>query len=113
MFKLTEEQINEIILLYGGSKKIVEVIESEINLIDVIEDEEDFYEIICAVMSQKFTIDLRCEQWNYPQDQSFVFMSDDEIIETELNRKYDNFEDSNPKIKQKMLNYIDQKNRHN
>jgi len=42
MFKLTDEQIEYIIEFYGGSKKIIENIELQLNLIGVVEDENDY-----------------------------------------------------------------------
>lgn len=113
MFKLTEEQINEIVLMYGRPKEEIKEIELKINLIGVVEDEKDFFEIMSAVISQKVSIELQIKQWNDPENMDFIYMSDEEIIETELNRKYNSFEDSSPIIKQKMLNFVNQKNRHN
>ena len=97
MFKLTDEQINYIIEMYGGTKQSIRAIEKKINLIGVIEDEEDYYEVVASVVFHKETFLMNAENRNTRRG-----MSIDEIIEVELNRKYNNFEDSKDSIKSRM-----------
>jgi len=94
MFKLTDEQIEYIIEFYGGSKKIIENIELQLNLIGVVEDENDYFELMCAIIAQKETIKLKLSDCDNKFDAIGVSMTNKEIILTELNRKYNNFEDA-------------------
>lgn len=97
MFKLTDEQIDYIIEMYGGTKQSIREIEKRINLIGVIEDEEDYYEVVANVVSQRETFLMDAKSRNARKG-----MTIDQIIESELNRKYDNFQDSKDSIKVKM-----------
>ena len=105
MFKLTEEQIEEIIETYGGTKQIINIIEGKLNLIGVIDEEEDYYEVVASVAAQKETINFNIARYNRKEEKMDNFMSIDEIIELELNRKYNNFENSSPIIKEKIITY--------
>lgn len=105
MFKLTEEQIEEILNEYGGSRQLINTLERKLNLIGVIEEEEDYYELIASIAAQKETVKFDTERYNRREDKENVFMSIDEIIDIELNRKYNNFEDASPIIKNKILEY--------
>ena len=97
MFKLTDEQIDYIVEMYGGTKGSIRAIEKKINLIGVIEDEEDYYEVVANVVSQRETFLMNAKTRNSRRG-----MTIDQIIECELNRKYNNFEDSKDSIKIKM-----------
>lgn len=97
MFKLTDEQIDYIVEMYGGTKGSIRAIEKKINLIGVIEDEEDYYEVVANVVSQRETFLMNAKTRNSRRG-----MTIDQIIESELNRKYNNFEDSKDSIKIKM-----------
>ena len=105
MFKLTEEQIEEILSEYGGSRQLINTLERKLNLIGVIDEEEDYFEIIASIAAQKETVKFDTERYNRREDKENVFMSIDEIIENELNRKYNNFEDANPAIQAKFNDY--------
>ena len=106
MFKLTDEQIEYIIEYYGGTKKVIENIEVLLNLIGVVEDESDYFELMCAIIAQKETIKLKLSDCDNKTDAMSVSMTNKEIILTELNRKYNNFEDSNQIQKQKMKKFF-------
>ena len=89
IFKLTTEQIEEIIELYGGSKQTITIVEKKLNSLGIITNEEDYYEIVCAVIAQKETVNFqKVEGISYGKDMTF-----DEIIQLELNRKFGNPED--------------------
>ena len=105
MFNLTEEQIEEIIAEYGSSKQFIKVVEQVLNEIDVIQDFDDYYEMIASIAFQKHTIEVKKNEYKRKEDKIRVSMSAETIIINELNRKYDNFEDASPIIKQKFLNY--------
>ena len=94
MFKLTDEQTEYIIEYYGGTKKVIENIETLLNLIGVVEDENDYFELMCAIIAQKETIKLKLSGCDNKFDAIGVSMTNMEIILTELNRKYNNFEDA-------------------
>ena len=102
MFKLTEEQIDYIIEEYGGSKKLINDIERKLNLLGVIEFEEDYVELVVAIVSQKETNKLKLSNCDTKDEKMNVFMNIDTIIQIELNRKYNNFEDSKESIRIKM-----------
>lgn len=105
IFKLTDEQINYIIEMYGGSKATIHNVEKKLNLIGVIEDEEDYFELVISIISQKETINLKLEKCDTKNEKMTVYMTFDQIIEIELNRKYNNFEDAKESTKQKMKKF--------
>ena len=102
MYKLTDEQINEIIEQYGGNKKLINTIERKLNLLGVVEFEEDYYELIIAIVAQKETNNLKLSDCETKDEKMRVFMNLDTIINSELNRKYNNFDDSKESIRKKM-----------
>ena len=102
MYKLTEEQINYIIEEYGGSKQLINTIERKLNLLGVIEFEDDYYELVIAIVSQKETDKLKLEGCTTREEKINTFINLDTIIEMELNRKYNYFEDSKESIRRKM-----------
>lgn len=102
MYKLTDEQINYIIEEYGGSKQLINTIERKLNLLGVVEFEEDYYELVIAIVSQKETNNLKLSSCDTKEERMNTFMNVDTIIELELNRKYNNFEDSKDSIRRKM-----------
>ena len=111
-FKLTEEQILEIIELYWGSKRLINEIELKLNSIDVILDDEDYYNLIASIVSQKETNKENVKAETTKQGKINVFIPLDEIIITELNRKYNNFEDAKEEVKQKVKSFSESKKRH-
>lgn len=113
MFKLTDEEINEIIELYGGSKKLINKVEQILNSLAVIEDEEDYLEIIKSIVAQKNTNNELVKNCVNKIDAIYSYISVEEIIIEELNRFYNNFEDSKKTTKQKVLLYRDTIKRHN
>lgn len=92
IFKLTEEQISEIIELYGGSRKKINEIEAKLNLSGLVRLEEDYYELIAAIVSQIESIKQQLKNVSNMYDKIRLNMSLDEIIYAELTRKYDNLE---------------------
>ena len=102
MYKLTEEQIDYIIEEYGGSKQLINTLEKKLNLLGVIEEEEDYYELIIAIVAQKETNKLDLSRCTTRDEKFDKFINIDTIITAELNRKYNNFEDSKEIIKRKM-----------
>lgn len=112
-FILTEEQIDEIIDERGGKKETIKKIEEILNSLNVIQDEEDFLEIIKDVVSQRITNNEEVERCKNKQDAIKKHMSLSEIIAYELERKYGEFENINPFIAQKAKVFVNQKKRHN
>ena len=114
MFKLTEEQINEIIEMYGGTKTLINDIESRLNLIGMIEQEEDYYDIICAIISRIQTIKLDAitqeksifsgKNFN-PESVEFDYDLD-EIIKIELINKYSDLTDVGPENENAFNHYF-------
>ena len=102
IFKLTEEQIEEIIELYGGNKQSIGIVERKLNLLGVIETEEDYFEVICSVIAQKETIKSKVDAEETIIGKLAASMNFDQIIELELNRKYNNFEDAKESTRIKM-----------
>lgn len=90
MFKLTDEQIKEIIEFYGGSKETIFNIEECLNKLNIIDDEEDYLDIVAAVVAQHTTVQLKIKQADNKEQRIKQFRSLDEIIEAELKRKYQN-----------------------
>lgn len=102
MFKLTEEQINYIIEEYGGTRHLINVVEKKLNLLGVVEFEDDYYELVISIVSQKETINLKLSGCTTKEEKINAFLNLDTIIEMELNRKYNKFEDSKESIRKKM-----------
>lgn len=111
-FKLTEDQILEIIELYGGSKSLITKIELKLNSIDVILDDEDYYNLIASIVSQKETNKEKVKSLTTKIEKLNTYLTIDEIIITELNRRYNNFEDAKEEVKQRVKNFSDSKKRH-
>ena len=105
MFNLTEEQIKEIIKDYGGNEQIINTIENELNSLDIIYDEDDYYEVIASIAAQKETNDLDLSRCTSKQERIIVSLKLNKIIINELKRKYNNFEDANPAIQAKFIDY--------
>lgn len=102
MYKLTDEQIDYIIEEYGGTRQLVKTIERKLNLLGVVEFEEDYYELVIAIVSQKETVNLKLSSCTTKEEKISEFINIDTIIERELNRKYNNFEDSKETVRRKM-----------
>ncbi len=106
IFKLTDEQIEEILYLYGGSKRTIKAIEFKLNYLGVIDDYDDYVEIVKAVLSQHQSVQAQLEnsgiKYSYSNIENLsklynvelarVYMSLDEIIELELKRMYENID---------------------
>ncbi len=96
MFKLTDEEIDEIIEQYGSSKRIISKIEFKLNFLEIVDDREDYIELTKSIVSQYVSIQTQINsakrngKSNYITKKDLVrlYMDLDEIIETELNRKY-------------------------
>ena len=92
MFKLTDEEIDEIIEQYGSSKRIISKIEFKLNFLEIV----DYIELTKSIVSQYVSIQTQINsakrngKSNYITKKDLVrlYMDLDEIIETELNRKY-------------------------
>lgn len=93
IFKLTEEQVLEIIELYGGSKETINEIEIKLNLTGLVRLEEDYYELVAATVSQMMSVMEQIKNALDDDDRIRLSMSLDEIIDSELKRKYEIFED--------------------
>ena len=95
IFKLTDEEIEEIIELYGGSKQVIQDVEYKLNYLEIINDLEDYNELVKIVISQYETIKSQIEaikERNANPTESELssrYMSLDEIIEYEINKKYE------------------------
>ena len=83
VFKLEEEQILEIIELYGGSKKKISTIEARLNSIGVVKSEEDYYELVASIVSQGESIKEQMKNCSNVTDRMKHYMSLDEIISIE------------------------------
>lgn len=92
IFKLTDEQIEEIIELYGGSKKIISKIEFKLNFYDIIDDEDDYVEIVKLVVSQHQSIKEQLSHIEGKRSRIECFMNIDEIIDNVLNRQFINMD---------------------
>ena len=92
MFFLTNEQIEEIIDIYGGDVELINEIQKDLNMLAIIDNEEDYYDVICNIVSQVETFKLQNEQ-SIKQNGKTINYKLIDIIEVELNRKYNNFED--------------------
>lgn len=105
MFELTEEQINYIIAVYGGSKVIIKDIERRLNLLGIPMDEDDCYEIVAAVAAQKETIKEQMKKCTTRDGAMRKWVSTDSLIKYALNEKYNNFSTASFEVQQKMKNY--------
>lgn len=105
MFKLTEEQVQEIVESYGGSKNTILLVEDKLNALNnnlsLLNDEDDYFEIIAAVVSQLQTIKNKISHSNLNQKKQ-EYVTINELLRYELIEKYgpDKFEEEDP---QKMI----------
>ena len=102
MFKLTEDQMAEVIDLYGGDYDLIIEIERTLNKLAVIDNEDAYYEVICAVVSQIETLELKAKE-DEKDAADYVL---DYIIQEELNRYYTDFEDAKNSTKEKLTSYF-------
>lgn len=102
MFKLTDEQIVEIIELYGGDKDLITEVERTLNKLAIIDNEEVYYEVICSVAAQVETLELKAKQ-DRKGAADYVL---DYVIQAELNRIFNNFEDAKESTKEKLTGYF-------
>lgn len=105
MFKLTQEQIEYIVTVYGGSERIIKDIELKLNLLGVIDDEDDYYEIVAAVAAQKETIAGQIKKCTTKAEIMSKYVSTDKLIKYALNEKYSNFENASSEVQNKMRNF--------
>ena len=105
MFKLTEEQINYIVEVYGGSPTIIRDIERRLNLLGVVRDEEDYYEIVATVAAQKETIREQIKKCTTREEAMRKWVSTDSLIKYTLNEKYNNFLNASPEVQDQMKKY--------
>lgn len=105
MFKLTEEQIEYIIKVYGGSKQVIKDIEHKLNLLGVIDDEDDYYEIVAAVAAQKETIKNQLKKCTTKDEAMNKYVSTDQLIKYALNEKYNEFLNASKEVQQKVKNF--------
>ena len=80
MFKLTEEQMAEVIDLYGGDYDLIIEIERTLNKLAVIDNEDAYYEVICAVVSQIETLELKAKEDEKDAATQFFRQTDKQII---------------------------------
>ena len=104
MFKLTEEQIEYIITVYGGTKAIINDIERKLNLLGVVSDEDDYYEIVAAVAAQKETIKEKTKGCTTKTEAMRVWVSTDDLIMYALKEKYLDFSSLSLASQEKLKN---------
>lgn len=102
MFKLTEEEILRIINLYGGSKKKINLIEAKLNIIGIVSNEEDYYELICDIIFQMEFI----KQNNMLDKRPAKKLDLNNIICNVLRKKYNSFENNTLEEKIKLKNIL-------
>lgn len=90
MFKLTKEQIEEIIELYGGNEDLLNEIEKKLNLIGMANDEEDYYEIIAATAAQVETAFFEYERKKNSEPDLHLEYDIDEILREEIRINHSN-----------------------
>ena len=105
MFKLTEEQINYIIEFYGSSKQVIRDIEHRLNLLGVVEDEDDYFEIVAAVAAQKETIKEQIKKCMTKSEVLSKWVTTNQLIKYALNEKYNNFINETEEVQLKVKNF--------
>ena len=105
MFKLTEQQIEYITTVYGGTKMIINDIERRLNLLGVVSDEDDYYEIVAAVAAQKETIREKAKGCNTKTEAMRIWVSTDDLIMYALKEKYIDFSCLSLASQEKLKNY--------
>ena len=105
MFKLTEDKMNYIIEVYGGSAPIIRDIERRLNLLGIIDNEDDYYEIVATVAAQKETIKEQLKKCTTGDEAMRKCVSTDSLIKYALNEKYNNFLNASAEVQEKIKNY--------
>ena len=105
MFKLTEEQINYIVEYYGSSKAVIKDIERRLNLLAVVEDEDDYFEIVAAIAAQKETISEQIKKCTTKSEILNKWVTTNQLIKYALNEKYNNFINAKEEVQEKMKNF--------
>jgi len=105
MFFLTDEQIEEIIQEYGGDIELINDIQKELNRLGVINNEETYYEVISNVVAQVETFEMQNQRLikghNKPIEYKLI-----DVIGVELNREYNNFEDSKEETRDRVTRFF-------
>lgn len=105
MFFLTDEQIEEIIKEYGGDVELIKEIQMYLNKLAVIETQEDYFDVICNIVSRVETFEMENQRLikghNKPIEYKLI-----DVIGVELNRKYNNFEDSKQETRDKVTRFF-------
>lgn len=60
-FKLNNEQIDEILENYGGTKKTIAKIEKIVNFLEILTDEDEYYEVVAASVSRIESMKISAE----------------------------------------------------
>ena len=102
---LTEGQINYIIEFYGGSKTIIANIERELNLIGIIDNKDDYFEVICSVVAQKEILREELKKCTIAAEAKKVYVANQKLIVNELNRRYNNLEQQRPDEQTRMKSF--------
>ena len=97
MYKLTDEQIEEIISDYGQDKAYIEEVERELNMSGMVENEEDYERLVieCVDASHEEFVEPSELEIEYKkaitteEDLQFYNRSIGEIVETKL-EEYEN-----------------------
>ena len=105
MFKLTDEQVNYIVEVYGGSERIIKDIERRLNLLAIPMDEDEYYEIVAAVAAQKETIKEKIKGCTTREDAMRGWVSTDQLILFALKEKYNDFSNLNPEAQERIRNF--------
>lgn len=90
MFKLTEEQIMIIISEYGGNEQLIESIELILNRIEMIDDFDDYYELVCLIAAQYETALLKFNRERKSDENAKLEFNIYEVIKSEILLKYSN-----------------------
>ena len=105
MFQLTEEQINYIIDVYGGSKTVIKDIERRLNLLGIVSDEDDYYEIVAAVAAQKETIKGQVKGCSTKEEAIRAWVSTDRLILFALKEKYTDLSRLSPEAQETIKSF--------
>ena len=105
IFKLTEEQINYIIEVYGGSHSVIRDIERRLNLLGVVSDENNYYEIVASVAAQKETIKQQIKGCTTKDEAMRAWVSTDKLILFAVKEKYTDLSRLSPESQERIRNF--------
>lgn len=99
--ELTNIEKEDIVFNYGSNIEKIDIVLNVLNNLDIVEDIDDFYELLCLI-----ALDVETEDNSELNKACGIKRSIQEIIIDKIYEKYENLENLNPNNVIKVKKYI-------